>query len=314
MTAALALVVAGAIVLPYRLRLDRVPAQVAATIWFCALALRALATIGTALYVVMVLPATELFSALTHWCLHTFVPAIATHLDGHEVGDAAIVLPAALLVLSLLSVSVGVVRATRRLRAQVRRAALGPGPQDTVMVGGQEVLVATAGLHRPRIVVSAGALIALDDEELAASLDHERGHIERRHRFVLLTAELLRALARFVPGTRTTMRELVFHLERDADDWAIRRRHDPCALASAICKAATSASLASAAPSTALAGGGVSRRVDELVHPAAPRTPRAVARAVAAGMVALALLTTASLPVALAAGPPPLHADRHCVT
>jgi len=61
------------------------------------------------------------------------------------------------------------------------------------------VLVAAAGLRKPRVVVSAGALLNLDDEELAASLDHEHGHIVRRHRYVLVAAELCRALARLFP-------------------------------------------------------------------------------------------------------------------
>jgi beta-lactamase regulating signal transducer with metallopeptidase domain len=131
-------------------------------------------------------------------------------------------------------------------------------------------LLAAAGLRRPRIVVSAGALLSLDDAELAAALAHERGHIARGHRYVLFTARLAQSLARGLPGTRAAMRELVFELERDADHYALARRHQPAVLASAICKAATAALQP---PALSLGGSGVARRVkllladDDATHP-----------------------------------------------
>lgn len=57
-----------------------------------------------------------------------------------------------------------------------------PDPRESLLLADATVLVAAAGLRKPRVVVSAGALLNLDHEELAASLDDEYGHIVRRHR------------------------------------------------------------------------------------------------------------------------------------
>jgi hypothetical protein len=113
-------------------------------------------------------------------------------------------------------------------------------------------------------VVSAGALTSLDDGELYAGLDHERGHIDRRHRWVLVAAAVLRGLARPLPGTRAAAEELAFHLERDADRFALRRDNEPLDLATAICKAAGGANLGVTA--MALNGGGAARRVRQLLE------------------------------------------------
>ena len=315
MIAAMGVVVAAAIALPHVLRLEHAHASSAATMWFCALALRALITVAAVLFIVIVLPTTQLFSLVTHWCWHAVLPVVAAHLglDGHSIGDAAIVVPAFLLAASLLWVAFGVARAARTVRSYVRQAELGPGPEGSVMVSGPGVVIAAAGLHRPRVVISAGALIALDDEELAASLDHERGHIERRHRFVLVTAQFLRALGRPLPGTRTAMRELVFHLERDADAFAVRKTQNPLALASAICKAATGPFNGTTGVATALGGGAASRRVRELAQGAPVPASTRVVRALTAAMVAVTVASVVSLPAAAAmTDAPSLKRERHC--
>jgi Zn-dependent protease with chaperone function len=313
-TLAVAALVLTAIAVPHVVSLERISPAAAATVWLCALALRALTVAGAALFVIVVLPATEVFSLVTHWCLEAVVPFVRGHLglNGHRVGDAAVVLPGFLVAASLLSAGFGLVRAARRVRAFIQQAELGPGPHGTVMVGGEDVVVAVAGLHRPRVVVSTGALIALDDDELAAGLEHERGHIERRHRFVLVVAQFLRAIARPLPGTRSAMHELVHHLERDADGWAVARRHDPLALASAICKAATASFGAPPAVATALGGGAAARRVRALVEPAGSRASRAAGRVLAAAMVAATLLAAGAVPVAAVTERPPGHTDHHC--
>jgi Zn-dependent protease with chaperone function len=306
---------------PHLLPLSSVSPAVAATIWLSALCLRALTVFYVALYLVLFLPNTSVFSAVTHWCWHTVLPLLATHmgLDGHRVGDAAAILPAFVLAFSLISVAVGVVRAARSVRALLSRSSLGQGPGDSLIVGGPDVLLAAAGITRPRVFVSAGALTTLDDEELAAGLDHERAHIARRHRFILVFAELCRSLARFLPGTRATLGELHFHLERDADHWALARRHDPYALASAICKAA--ASRATAAPGLVLLSGRgeATRRVDELIDGTAAVPGRALrrgSRLVAMAMACVVVVLVASVPATVAASTnqPPVERPRHCET
>jgi len=299
MTLALAAAVLGALVAPHALRLDRVAPAIAATIWMAALVLRALTAVFCALFVVIYLPHTEFFAIVTHWCLHEVLPFLAVHLglDGHRVGDLAILAPAFFLAASLLWVLFGVWRGARRVHQLLVREAIGRGPAQSLIVGGSEVFVAAAGLRRPAVLVSAGALTALDDEELAASLDHEQGHIARRHRFVLVAAETCRAVGRPLPGTRRAAQELAFHLERDADRYA-SERHGPLPLASAICKAATPPTLPIAA--TALAGGSVVRRVGLLTGdpPAVARQERAAAVALAAVLVTLVLGAAALLPAA----------------
>lgn len=240
MTVAIAAAVVLGIALPHLLRLERVSPAIAVAFWLGALGLRAVTGVLVVFLVVFELPATQVFSLLTHWCWHTVLPFLATHvgLSGHSLGDAATLLPAVVVAASGLSVGWAVMRAARALRQLLRKRVLGEGPMGSVIVGGPDIVIAAAGLARPKVVVSAGALVQLDDAELAAGLDHERGHIARGHRLLQLFGEVCRALGRFVPGTRTAVAELGFHLERDADAYAVARRHDPLALASAICKAA----------------------------------------------------------------------------
>ena len=304
MSYALAGLVLAAISAPHVLRLEQAPPGLSIFIWLAALALRALTAVFCAIFVLLYLPATDLFAAITHWCWHAVLPIFATHLplSGHAFGDLALVMPGFVLAGSVLSVAVGVWRAARRVRLLLRRAVVGAGPQESLVLADNEVLVASAGIRRPRVVVSAGALLTFDDDELAASLDHERGHIARYHRYLLLFSELCRALGRFLPGTRSAARELLFHIERDADRFALSRRHEPAVLASAICKAAHSAALA--APALGLGGGVVTRRIHLLLDgEASPRRRRRVAlQALAFAMVSLTLFSVSALPAAAHAG------------
>ena len=292
MTLLLAAAVLAGIALPHLLRLDRVLPSTAIALWGSAVALRALSVLFGIAYLVFVFPATAAFNAVTHWCWHTIVPLLATHLglDGHRLGDAAVVIASFAVAASVLSVGVGLVKAGRSVRRLLAHASVGVGPQQSVIVGGSGVLLAAAGITRPKVVVSAGALAVLDDEELAAGLDHERGHIARRHRFVLLLAELCRGIGRFLPGTRHAVAQLVFHIERDADHWALGRRHDHLALASAICKAATLGTRSSPVLAT-LGGSAVRARLDQLMDGSADRAAALTSRSIRCAAVGLVALT-----------------------
>lgn len=305
MTAVLGALVAAGILGPHAVSFRGASPWVAAAVWLAALALRAMTVLYLAMYVVMFLPATDVFVALTHWCWHTVMPLFTTHLglDGHRIGDTAVILPSIVVAASVVSVTFGLLRAAGMVREMLAQASLGPGPNDSLIVGGSDVMVAAAGIYRPRIIVSAGALTILDDEELAASLDHERGHIERCHRFLFVFAEVCRGLARFLPGTRAVMSELTFHLERDADRWALARRHDPLALASAICKAAAARATGGLALAS-LSGAGVTERLDELVAgpPAGQRLERLFLGGTACVLICVALALAALLPATAVAG------------
>ena len=320
MTVAIPVLVAIGIVLPHGLRLERSAPATAAALWAVSLALRALVATFLALYLAFFLPGTPVFADLTHWCWHTVLPVLTTHLglDGHQVGDAATILPGLVVMASLLSVAFGVFRGARAIRRLLARDALGPGPSDSVIVAGPDVILAAAGLKRPRVVVSAGALLELDDPELAAGLDHERGHIARRHRFLLVFAELCRSIGRFTPGCERAMRELAFHLERDADQWALGRRHDRLALASAICKAA-GLRLTGGPAFTPLSGGGTKERLGQLIDDQPPERSSAAAallNAIAVVLVCATVLMAALVPSTALAGAQQLGNDpevRHCV-
>jgi Zn-dependent protease with chaperone function len=315
MTAVAATIILAAIAVPHFLRLERASPPLAITVWMSALVLRALTALFTALFVLLYLPRSGIFQLVSHLCWHTVLPFLATHLglSGHDLGDAALIAPSFVLAASVLSVLFGVWRAARRVRQLLVRHAIGEGPGESVILNDGDVVVAAAGLRRPRVVISAGALVAFDDEELAASLEHERGHISRRHRFVIVAAQLCRALGRFLPGTRVAMRELRFHLERDADGYAVRRRHEPAVLASAICKAAEANLLA--APALALGRGAVERRVEALLDERPPVGGQLRLRAVAAMMLALVAIAASALPAAAHAGYHQADATRpthHC--
>ena len=313
MTVALAAIVAAGIVLPHALRLQRVAPVTATVLWLTSLALRALTGLFAVTFLLFVLPRTEVFGSLTHWCLHAVLPGLADDLsvEGHGIGDLALLLPGIALGISLLVACIRTARGARRAQRLVSRHVLGRGPQGSIIVGGPEVVFAVAGLARPRIVVSAGALTALDDAELAAALDHERGHIARRHRFVVLAAAALSALGWMFPGTRRAGAEIAFHLERDADCWALDRRNDRLALASVICKAAVCAGPPTSPATANLGETGVGERLRQLLedqprrssHPAA-----AVLNGLATIMVACTLLVGGLVPAAAAAG---VRGDAH---
>jgi hypothetical protein len=317
MTAALAAITAAGIVLPHALYLQRVAPVTATVLWLSSLALRAIVCLLAVIYLLFFLPRTGLFVELAHWCAHVAPPVTGFELaiEGHGVAALALYVPGVVLAGSLLVMSAGTVRDARAARHLVAERALGVGPRNSLIVGGSDVLFAVAGLIRPRIVVSAGALTWLDDDELAAALAHEEGHIARRHRFVMLLAVGLRALGRAVPGSGRGLRELAFHLERDADRWALRQDNDRVALASAICKAAT------AERPPALVGLGdtdVCERLGQVLGRCSRtrRPARAALNVLATTMAACTVLVGAIVPAAAVAGAA-AHAHRghhlhHC--
>lgn len=285
--AALGAAAFGGIVLPHVLALERANPVTAAVLWVAALGLRALVVAGTVAAALVILHPMHLLRALAEW-------PCAPH---HQVAGHAVAAVGGLaLTLSVLWALARVVQATLAVRRLVQTA-LGHGPDGSVIVGGDDVVLAVAGLTRPTLVVSAGALARLDDAELSAALAHERAHIRRRHRYVLLFAELCRVIARPLPGTGAAVRELRFQIERDADCCAIRERADRLALASAICKAA-----AGGAPRpgmAALGGDGTAARVRELMADSAPDPHAGRLRALAAGLAAFAVGAALALPAAV---------------
>lgn len=210
-------------------------------LFLAALTLRAAVVLSVAVMAVLALPSTSAFGELSGWCLHTVLPFISAHLglDGHAVGHAAVLAPAGLVIAMLAGAGLGTWRASREVRGWLRSSSIGSGPGGSLIVGGSEIVLATAGIRRPQVVVSAGALMSLDDGELCAGLEHEYGHLRRGHRFISLVAVPLHACSRALPGSSLVFEQMQFHLERDADEYALRRTNDPNGLAGAIVKAAS---------------------------------------------------------------------------
>lgn len=306
MTLIVAAAVLAGVGAPYLLPSAGLKPITGAALWLSALLLRAALVLLIALTVILYLPATALFRLATHWCFHTVIPFFTTHLgfSGHRVGDAAALLPGLVLGVSLIWAIFALWRTTRAVRCWLNRSSLGEGPGESVIVGGSEVVVAAAGIRGAKVVVSTGALAELDDQELAAGLEHERGHIARHHPYLTLLGNLAFALARPLPGSRDALDRLRFNLERDADEYAVDRTRDPVALASAICKAAA----ARQEPTPALAGlggYGTAARLRLLLDPPAAE-PHALAeragRAVVAALLALVLAAFAITPALASAG------------
>lgn len=286
---------AAILIAPYLVPVERISPISGILLWTSALLMRAAIALSLVVALVFVAPATEIFSLLTHWCLGTVLPFLTSHLgfSGHRFGDVAVVVPALILGLSLLSLLVGVWRGARRIGDWINRSSLGPGPRQSVVVGGSEVIVAAAGMRAPRVVVSAGALLSLDDDELSAGLEHEWGHVVRRHRFVSVVGHACLAVSRFLPGGRSALAQLQRHLERDADDYAVERTGDPLALASAICKAAGASGRSATPAFTGLDGDAVTARLRRLTgegpeaKPVLRLLPRSLAAILLAGTLAL---------------------------
>jgi beta-lactamase regulating signal transducer with metallopeptidase domain len=86
---------------------------------------------------------------------------------------------------------------------------------------------------RPRIVISSGTMRLLDQMQLAAVIEHERGHAHERHGLVMLPMTSLTEPFRWIPYARLAPRAVASLLEMAADDHAARR-HAPPVLASAL--------------------------------------------------------------------------------
>ena len=302
---AFALGLVAAVASPHLLPLRRVAPGTAAALWLISLWLRALVALGLAVFIFAFLPQTPLFDQVARWCLHNVAPILSDHLglSGHPVAHGAMILPGLALTASLLWMLFGLARAALALRRQLRRRALPSGPQGATVLDDESVLVAVPKLGRGRILVSRGALGAMDDGELAASLAHERAHLVRRHRPALLVGSALAAVARPLPGTRAAHQGLVFSLERDADEFAVAATSDPLALASAITKAlGAPVPHASAALATA---GGVATRLEYLIDgaPAPSRRAERAVRLVGAVLATVALALCISVPAWALASP-----------
>jgi Zn-dependent protease with chaperone function len=134
-------------------------------------------------------------------------------------------------------------------------------PGTDLLSDSRMVAYCVPGLH-PRIVLSEGTLRLLGPTEIAAVIEHERGHVHERHGLVMLPMLGLKNLFRWIPYARIAPREIATLLEMSADDYSARR-YDPLTLAGALVDMAASGY----APRCALSASGsdVPRRVGRLL-------------------------------------------------
>ncbi len=190
---------------------------------------------------------------------------------------------------------VRVVRILRSVAATLRLSA----PAVAIVDGcpGSAVVV---GIRRPTVVIDAGLLRTLDDEELEGLLAHELSHIRHRDNLIGLLVGLMRDVFFFVPGGRWVTRRLREERELAADHVAVAATARPGALASGLLKVIDSqqpvACAAFAAPAAVVS------RVERLLADARPETPlrTGLEGAAVATALAVAILVAGWLPAAVA--------------
>lgn len=216
-------------------------------------------------------------------------------------GGAALSATGAVLAVSVLAragycLTAGLVTAARERRRQLDALALFArrhGGCDALVVDHPAAAAYCLPGRREQVVLTTGALAALDHDQLAAVLAHERAHLRGRHDLVLATAAALQRAFPRVPVFQDAHRELASLVEMLADDVAARR-NDRLTIATALVQLAEAS-----APIAALGAGGSTSlaRVRRLV---APAQPLGATRSVLAAVVAAAVLAT---PVAVVAAP-----------
>ena len=241
-----------------------------AAVCFSVLGLRVVLSISIALFVLQYTSTGDHLAWLPAWCLHLAapLPLLQSHLgfSEHALGDIARLLPAIVLATAALESIRRISEDNREVTRWIDSSRLGLGPAGSVIVRDPGMLLAVAGVRRPRVLVSPSTLVHLDDGELAAGLQHEFGHIERRHQAVSAAGALLLGLSRPIPGGNGILARLRYFLERDADEFAVGRTADPSSLARAICKLSTSGSRGQGFATAGLQGSGVPERLSHLVE------------------------------------------------
>jgi hypothetical protein len=162
---------------------------------------------------------------------------VTAHATSHQISvlgqklsyPAANLAAVVVVFLALLGLAVTVMTvlgAGRELAASVRfgRRMRGadPEPLDGVLVFGDgRPRAFCAGLLRPRVYVSSGAVATLDEPALRAVVLHERHHARRRDPLRLATGRVLARALFFMPGLGELLRRHQALAELGADESAV---------------------------------------------------------------------------------------------
>ena len=160
----------------------------------------------------------------------------------------------------------------------------------------QPIAYCVAGRH-PTVILSTGALQALEPAQVSAVLAHERAHLTGRHHRLLALARISSLVFPVLPLMRDADAQVARLVEMHADD-AAARTSDPRSLATALVVLATGTS---PAPALAASATDSAQRIRRLLRPAEPLAParRQVLRA-AAALLALTPVLLAFAPALLA--------------
>ena len=215
---------------------------------------------------------------------------------GAAAAAAGLVLSAAVVAWTALTAAHHLRAAGRQARRHEQTARLVGRPDPAlgaVLVEHPQPTAYCVAGRQPTVILTTGALLALDAGQLDAVLAHERAHLTWRHHRLLAMARIGRRALPFLPLMRDTEAQVERLVELHADDTAARAR-DPRSLATALVVLAASAS---PAPALAAAATDAVQRINRLLRPAEPLGTfrRQLLRALAAGL--------ALLPVALALAP-----------
>ena len=198
--------------------------------------------------------------------------------------------------------------ATSHLRAAGRQAArhahtarlaghLEPSLGAVVLEHPQPTAYCVAG-RCPTVIVTTGAMAALDPGQLDPVLAHERAHLAGRHHALRAAARIGRQVLPFLPLLRDAEPQVARLAELHADDTAIRAAESE-ALATALVVLASPAQ-ATPAPALAAAASDAVQRIYRLLEPAEPmqRLRRYLLRATAAAHVLAPVLVALTPAVA----------------
>ena len=152
----------------------------------------------------------------------------------------------------------------------------------------QPAVYCVAGPH-PTVVMTTGALQALDPGQVDAVLAHERAHLACHHHRFLAIARIGRQVFPFIPLMRDAAGQVARLAEMHADDAATAGR-DTRPLATALVVLASAG--VGPVPALAAAGPDAVARIQRLLAPAEPlgRVRRHLLRAATAGLALVPLL------------------------
>jgi hypothetical protein len=224
---------------------------------------------------------------------------------GATVAELGLVLAGAVVARTALTAT-GHLRGARRQASRHAQGArlsghLEPALGAVVLEHPQPAAYCVAG-RCPTVIVTTGAMAALNSGQLNAVLAHERAHLAGRHHALKAVARIGRQVLPFLPLLRAAEAQVARLAELHADDAAIRAA-GARALATALVVLATPAQ-ATPTPALAAAATDVLQRIHRILRPAEPlgRLRRLQLRFTAAALVlvpVLVALTPAVVALAL---------------